>query len=221
MFSPLCEELTKEKKIVAIDYEDNMTAEVSHINKLLRPPIPAPRQSLCKATKPHTPSSSARRTSTPRSRRSAATDSSVTSPSSSVKRKNKDRKKAIRKLDYVIPIRNCDKNQGYQLCQHPLGSLVTFQSADDILARVEQCDVSSINGFLDSSSSEDEWDLGEDCGASRLCSNNDCVDLQAITDVDTARECLEKNPDERTEDDIEILLEFLQNLPVSLFNTAL
>lgn len=39
--------------------------------------------------------------------------------------------------------------------------------------------------------------------------------LQALTDVDTARECLEKNPDERTEDDIEILLEFLQNLPVS------
>ncbi|XP_067932600.1 rap guanine nucleotide exchange factor 2-like isoform X2 [Watersipora subatra] len=35
----------------------------------------------------------------------------------------------------------------------------------------------------------------------------------AITDVDTARECLEKNPDERNEDDIEILLEFLQNLP--------
>jgi len=39
--------------------------------------------------------------------------------------------------------------------------------------------------------------------------------LQAITDVDMARECLEKNPDERTEDDIEVLLEFLQNLPVS------
>ena len=44
--------------------------------------------------------------------------------------------------------------------------------------------------------------------------------LQAITDVDAARECLEKNPDERTEDDIEILLEFLQNLPVSVERTV-
>ena len=32
---------------------------------------------------------------------------------------------------------------------------------------------------------------------------------------DTVRECLEKDPTERTEDDIEVLLEFMQHLPVS------
>lgn len=39
--------------------------------------------------------------------------------------------------------------------------------------------------------------------------------FQSLTVRDTVRECLEKDPCERTEDDIEVLLEFMQHLPVS------
>lgn len=38
--------------------------------------------------------------------------------------------------------------------------------------------------------------------------------FQSLTVKDTVRECLEKDPAERTDDDIEILLEFMQHLPV-------
>lgn len=40
------------------------------------------------------------------------------------------------------------------------------------------------------------------------------VCLQSLIVRDTVRECLEKDPAERTEDDIEVLLEFMQHLPV-------
>ena len=38
--------------------------------------------------------------------------------------------------------------------------------------------------------------------------------FQSLMEHDTVRECLEKDPADRTEDDIEILLEFMQHLPV-------
>lgn len=39
-----------------------------------------------------------------------------------------------------------------------------------------------------------------------------CLLLQSLTVRDTVRECLEKDPSERTEDDVETLLEFTQHL---------
>ena len=39
--------------------------------------------------------------------------------------------------------------------------------------------------------------------------------LQSLIVRDTVRECLEREPSERTEDDIEALLDFMQHLPVS------
>ena len=39
--------------------------------------------------------------------------------------------------------------------------------------------------------------------------------LQSLIVRDTVRECLEKDPAERTDDDIEVLLDFLQHLLVS------
>lgn len=36
--------------------------------------------------------------------------------------------------------------------------------------------------------------------------------LQSLTVRDTVRECLEKDPSDRTEDDVEVLLEFTQHL---------
>ena len=41
------------------------------------------------------------------------------------------------------------------------------------------------------------------------------VVFQSLIVRDTVRECLEKDPAERTEDDIEVLLDFLQHLLVS------
>lgn len=38
------------------------------------------------------------------------------------------------------------------------------------------------------------------------------MSLQSLTVRDTVRECLEKDPSERTDDDIETLLEFTQHL---------
>ena len=43
-----------------------------------------------------------------------------------------------------------------------------------------------------------------------------CV-LQSLIVRDTVRECLEKDPADRTEDDIEVLLDFMQHLPVSKY----
>lgn len=39
--------------------------------------------------------------------------------------------------------------------------------------------------------------------------------LQSLVERDAVRECLEKDPQERTDDDIEILLEYMQHFPVS------
>lgn len=39
--------------------------------------------------------------------------------------------------------------------------------------------------------------------------------LQSLIVRDTVRECLEKDPADRSEDDIEVLLEFMQHFPVS------
>lgn len=43
-------------------------------------------------------------------------------------------------------------------------------------------------------------------------SSNVTFCVQSLTVRDTVRECLEKDPSERTEDDIETLLEFTQHL---------
>ena len=47
-------------------------------------------------------------------------------------------------------------------------------------------------------------------GTLTLC--DDVFVLQSLTVRDTVRECLEKDPSDRTDDDIEILLEFTQHL---------
>ena len=41
------------------------------------------------------------------------------------------------------------------------------------------------------------------------------LSLQSLIVRDTVRECLEKDPADRSEDDIEVLLDFMQHLPVS------
>jgi hypothetical protein len=41
------------------------------------------------------------------------------------------------------------------------------------------------------------------------------LSLQSLVERDAVRECLEKDPQERTDDDIEILLEYMQHFPVS------
>lgn len=103
--------------------------------------------------------------------------------------------------------------------QHPYGPLITFL-ADDLKTRRDSHS-SEDTGYLSPDSEDEGWIHEDDEGKTSYRSSDYCGDyitLQAITDVDAARECLEKNPDERNEDDIEVLLEFLQNLPVSCLN---
>jgi hypothetical protein len=42
-----------------------------------------------------------------------------------------------------------------------------------------------------------------------------CVCVQSLIGRDRLRECLEKDRSDRTDDDIEVLLDFMQHLPVS------